>query len=347
MVAICLLRAKAQFVSNCVWSTRGGNKISMTASSTGNLTPANSLLFARVVRSSERVLLPINESAERADTQLPAFYCVHSVSGAAGTDFLNLGQRLEHTVRFYGLQAPPKLMQDAQFGASIAGLADHYSNALVKFQPEGPLLIGGYCVGAIIALDMAKKLRAMGREVGPVLAIDGAPENVAVLSAWNPRYWLDMAGNVPRWLLHADLMRTRSLRSLLWSLSKHAIAIGKGVLGMTRTQKLGGGYALDRVMDLSLYPPAQRLFINRLYAAIFTYIPEDYPGDVVLYEANVAPLLYQPQLGRIWRKVASRSEIVGITGTHIGIMREPYVAALADDMRARITKFFVEAVRQP
>jgi thioesterase domain-containing protein len=319
----------------------------MTASSTSNPTPANSLLFARVVRSSERVLLPINESAVRADTQLPALYCVHSVSGAAGTDFLNLGQRLERTVRFYGVQAPPKLMQDAQFGDSIAGLADHYISALVTFQPEGPLLIGGYCVGAIIALDMAKKLRAMGREVGPVIAIDGAPENVAVLSAWNPRYWLGLVRNVPRWLLHADLMRSRSILALLWSLSKHAMAIGKGVLGMSRTQRLGGGYALDRVMDLSLYPPAQRSFINRLYAAIFTYFAEDYAGEVILYEANVAPLLYQPQLGRIWRKVASRSEIVGVIGTHIAIMHEPYVAALADDMQARITKFFAGTVRQP
>jgi hypothetical protein len=140
-------------------------------------------------------------------------------------------------------------------------------------------------------------------------------------------------------------MRSRSIHALLWSLSKHAMAIGKGVLGMSRTQRLGGGYALDRVMDLSLYPPAQRSFINRLYAAIFTYFAEDYAGEVILYEASVAPLLYQPQLGRIWRKVASRSEIVGITGTHIGIMHEPYVAALADDMRTRVTKFFAGAAR--
>ena len=56
-------------------------------------------------------------------------------------------------------------------GRPIEGLADHYVKALTKFQPEGPLMIGGYCIGAIIALDMAKKLRAMGREVGPVIAI--------------------------------------------------------------------------------------------------------------------------------------------------------------------------------
>jgi thioesterase domain-containing protein len=298
------------------------------------------MLFARAIRGSERVLLPINEGAMQADTPRPAFYCVHSVSGAAGTDFLNLAQRLERTVNFYGLQAPPKLMQELDFGASIEGLADHYVNALVKFQPEGPLMIGGYCIGAIIALDMAKKLRAMGREVGPVIAIDGAPENIPVLSAWNPRYWGEMARNLPRWFLHADLMRSRSVHSLMWSLSKHAIAIGKGAMGLKRTEKLGGGYAIDRVMDLSLYPAAQRLFINRLFSAMFSYFPEAYPGEVIVYEAKVAPLLYLPQVGRTWRNVAPRSEIVGIVGTHIGIMHDPYVSALADDLRARITQYF-------
>jgi thioesterase domain-containing protein len=211
---------------------------------------------------------------------------------------------------------------------------------LVKFQPEGPIMIGGYCIGAIIALDMAKKLRAMGRELGPVIAIDGAPENIEVLSAWSPTYWLEMARNVPRWLMHADLMRSRSVHSLMWSLSKHAVAIGKGALGLKRTEKLGGGYSIERVMDLSLYPAEQRLFINRLFSAMFSYFPEPYQGDVVVYEANVSPLLYLPQVGRTWHKIAPRSEIVRVVGTHIGIMHDPYVSALADDMKARVIKFF-------
>ncbi len=298
------------------------------------------MLFARALRGSERVLLPINEGAMRADVPRPAFYCVHSVSGAAGTDFLNLARQLDRTVNFFGLQAPPKRMQDPTFGATIEGLADHYIKALVKFQPEGPLMLGGYCIGAIIALDMAKKLRAMGREVGPVIAIDGAPENIEVLSGWHFRYWAELARNIPRWLLHADLVRSRSLHSLLWSLSKHAVAIGKGAVGLKRTEKLGGGYSIDRIMDLSLYPPDQRLFINRLFSALFSYFPEPYPGDVVVYEAKVAPLLYLPQVGRSWRSIAPRSEIVGIVGTHIGIMHDPYVSALAEDLRVRVTQFF-------
>jgi thioesterase domain-containing protein len=312
----------------------------MTASPGSNIVNRNSALFARLP-GSERVVLPINDSAMRADSPTPALYCVHSVSGAAGTDFLNLAQRLDSTVGFYGIQAPPKLMLDPEFGGSIESLADHYVKALVKFQPRGPLMLGGYCIGGIIAVEMARRLRAQGREVGPILAIDGAPENIgAVLSRWQLGYWLEMGRNLPRWIMHADLMRSRSLHSLLRSVSNNAIAIGKGVLGLKRGEKLGGGYAIDRVMDLSLYPPAQREFINRLYAATFAHQPENYSGEVVVYEARVTPLLYLPQVGRIWRKYAPQCEIVSIVGTHIGIMREPYVAHLAQDMRARVVDFF-------
>ena len=90
-------------------SNRSGTTIPMTVSR--NVTSANSMLFARAMKGSERVLVPINEGAVRADAPRPAFYCVHSVSGAAGTDFLNLAQRLDSAVNFYGLQAPPKLMR--------------------------------------------------------------------------------------------------------------------------------------------------------------------------------------------------------------------------------------------
>jgi thioesterase domain-containing protein len=313
----------------------------MRASSGANLTSGTRTLFARAVRGSERVILPINDSAVRAEAPSAAFYCVHSITGAAGTDFLNLAQRLDQTAGFYGLQAPPKLMQDAQFGASIEALADHYVKALVKFQPDGRLMLGGYCIGAVIALEMAKLLRAQGREVGPILAIDGAPENVGImLTRWQPRYWLEMAGNVPRWVQHADLMRSRSLHSLLRSLSKHAVAIGKGAMGLRQGEKLGGGYAIDGMMDLSLYPPDQRLFMNRLYAAMFAYIPEPYVGEVVVYEAKVTPLLSLPQIGRIWRRFAPQAEIVRIIGTHIGMMHEPYVDVLAEDMCRRVSTFF-------
>jgi len=298
-------------------------------------------LFAHASRNSTRAIVPINDCALDPAAPRPAFYCVHSASGVAGTDFLDLARRLEPTIRFFGIQAPPKQMPDTEFGNSVESIADYYADALDRFQPTGPLLIGGYCVGAVIALAMVDKLRVRGREVGPLLVIDGVPENAgAAISRWQARYWIELARNVRGWFNHGDLMRTGTLRSLLWSIANNAAAIGKGALGLKRGQKLGGGYAIEGIMDVSRYPPDHKSFVNRLFQSLFAYTPKSYSGNVVVYEATVKPLLYLPQVGHMWRKFARQAEIVEIVGTHISMMHEPYVESLANDMRRRINAFF-------
>lgn len=305
---------------------------------------ANTLaLFAMTSRDSERAILPLNNGALDADSPLPAFYCVHSASGVAGSDFVDLAGRLEPCIRFFGIQAPPKQMQDAEFGKSVESLADHYAAALVQFQPTGPFLIGGYCVGAVIALALANNLRARGRQVGPLIAIDGVPENTgSALHRWQPAYWLELIRNVYGWINHGDLMRSRTLSSLLWSVSNNASAIAKGMLGLKRGQKIGGGYTIEGIMDVSRYLPAHKSFIERLFNALFAYIPAKYFGDVLVYEASVKPLLYLPQIGHIWRNLAPRSEVVEIVGTHISMMHAPYVDALAKDIGQRTARFLTK-----
>jgi thioesterase domain-containing protein len=298
-------------------------------------------LFAHASRNSERTIVPINDCALEAGAPRPAFYCVHSASGVAGTDFLDLARYLEPSIRFYGIQAPPKRMSDIEFGNSVESLAVHYADALNMFQPEGPLSLGGYCVGAVIALAMAARLREFGRELGPLLMIDGVPENTGVaLSRWKLRYWFELTRNVRGWFSHGDLMRSRTLHSLLWSITNNATAIGKSAIGLKRGQKLGGGYAIEGIMDVSRYQPTHKSFVNRLFQALFSYTPKSYSGDVVVYEATVKPLLYLPQIGRIWREFAPQAEVVEIVGTHISMMHEPYVGPLAKDIQRRLAAFF-------
>lgn len=305
------------------------------------MTGGTNALFARVSSNSDRSIVPINDAALGTDERRPTFYCVHSASGVAGTDFLDLARGMEPDIRFYGIQAPSNQMSDAEFGKSVESIADHYADVLVNFQPAGPFLLGGYCVGGVIALAMADNLRARGREVGPLLIIDGVPENTGVpLRRWSADYLMELARNVQGWFSHGDLMRSRTLHSLIWSISNNAVALGKRAIGLKRGQKLRGGYGIEGVMDVSRYPPAHKAFINRLFGALFAYVPKSYSGEVVVYEASVKPLLSLPQIGRIWRKFASQSEVVGIVGTHISMMHEPYVEALSRDMCRRIAEFF-------
>jgi thioesterase domain-containing protein len=305
-------------------------------------------LFARASPNSERAIVPINECALSDGAPQPAIFCVHSVSGVAGSDFLHLARRLDPHVRFYGIQAPPGRLKDASFGKSIPELALYYADVLDEYEPSGPLILAGYCVGAVIALEMARVLRARGRELGPLVAIDGAPENSRnVIPPRSPRYWSQLAGNVPKWLRDGDLARSRSFKSLMSSISKNAMAIGRRLLGYRRGERSPGIFALDGQMDLSIFPPEQQRFINRLYAALFSYFPSPFPWKVIVYEAQTTPLLYLPQVGAVWRGLAPHTEILEVPGTHIGIMQEPYVGLMVDDLRARIVDYYAGRTLKP
>jgi thioesterase domain-containing protein len=298
-------------------------------------------LFVRASRNSERVIVPVNESAISADQTHPAFFCVHSASGVAGTDFMDLARCLDPSIRFFGIQAPPKRMGDVEFGKSVEQLAEHYADALIQFQPTGPILLGGYCVGGVIALEMGKILRDRGREVGPLLVIDGVPENTGIgVRRWGFKYWMELMRNARGWFSHGDLMRKRTLQSLAWSITNNASAISKSVMGLKRGQKIGGGYGVEGIMDVSRYDPAHKSFVNRLFGALFTYSPKRYAGDVVVYEAAVKPLLYLPKIGDAWKSFAPQSTVIEIVGTHISMMHDPYVGPLAADIRKRISDFF-------
>lgn len=293
-------------------------------------------LFARSSRSADRVIVPISEpAADERDAGI-AFYWVHSLSGAGGTDFDRIAQQMPQ-VRSYGVQAPPSRMHDAAFGASIAALAETYVAALVRFQPHGPLLLGGWSAGAVIALEMAQQLRALGREVPLLAAIDGAPENSgAALSPYDPRYLFSLAANLPRWVLHDVLTPPGPRLATLARVARRASVIGHAAVARSRGRELAGARAVAGFMDLERYPPEQRAFMGRLYDALRHYVPKAYPGAVAVYEAHVGPLLHLPQVGRIWRGLAADAVVVRVNGTHLGILRHAHVTHIARDLQARI-----------
>lgn len=72
---------------------------------------------------------------------------------------------------------------DADFGV----MADRYVEALVAARPDGPLLLGGYSGGSLIAAEMANRLQAMGREVLVVVSLDGQAYDISYPSNWVSR----------------------------------------------------------------------------------------------------------------------------------------------------------------
>lgn len=56
--------------------------------------------------------------------------------------------------------------------ANTAALARSYAREIVALQPDGAYLLGGFCQGGVVAFEIAKALRAMGREVALLVLYD-------------------------------------------------------------------------------------------------------------------------------------------------------------------------------
>jgi thioesterase domain-containing protein len=88
-------------------------------------------------------------------------------------------------------------------------------------------------------------------------------------------------------------------------------------------------------LDLSRYLPDLYDLFRVLYAALLAYRPEHYRGRTVVFRAAAQPVFRlwdEPGLG--WRELIEPEPIVRVVpGNHRTITAEPYVGALANQLR--------------
>jgi thioesterase domain-containing protein len=273
------------------------------------------------------VIVPLNDGGDG-----PAFYCVHSIGGGA-LAFRALARALGPDQRFYGVQAP--LTDDiAALAGSMESLAGYYVRELIEFQPEGPYILGGWSAGSSIALEMAQQLQQTGRHVDLLVALDGAPFNTgAGRSPWNPVYGLKLLRNLPLWISD-DLLTDFSLTAFARRVRNKAAFISTRVTAM-----LGRHQAINEVegfQDASNWSPAEWELMRYLNDALRRYVPKPYAGRVLLYRSRTEPLYHLFEVDRVWRHLSSDVTTIRVPGTHLTLIREPHVARLAADLRARL-----------
>lgn len=59
---------------------------------------------------------------------------------------------------------------------TFAAMADHYARLIADDCPTGPVMIGGFCLGAVIAMEVARRVQDGGRQIGRLLAFDAGPD---------------------------------------------------------------------------------------------------------------------------------------------------------------------------
>lgn len=116
---------------------------------------------------------------------LRPFFCVHPAGGWANC-YITLAQNLGNDYPIYGLQAFG--LEEGQTPiSSVTEMAARYVRDLRKVQPVGPYQIGGMCLGATVAYEVAQQLVAAGEQVSLLAIFDELPHFDPISSSVTPK----------------------------------------------------------------------------------------------------------------------------------------------------------------
>jgi len=258
----------------------------------GRALPLSLLLTGATIANLARYIVEENKEAtaplvtiQPKGKRRPLFF-LHGDWAGGGFYSNRLSQLLGEDQPFYVL-SPYRLGK--QEVLTMEDMAAYHIAAMREHTPKGPYLLGGYCIGATVAIEMARQLVAQGERVTHLLLVDppmwGTP--------WLRSIWplIDKAGEILKWdlqkkIYYFDLYAVSLARWLRRSpQSKFTSLLSR--LGLTKAvtpspaagrEPSDGDAEILKSMDYAVYFLAYRLYRPRLPAAPATlYFSEETP----------------------------------------------------------------------
>ena len=249
--------------------------------------------------------------------------------GAGGNVLVyrDLARHLGQAQTVYALQSVG-INENEEPHTTIAEMATHYAQEILEERPEGPYILGGYCMGGTVALETAQQLRKQGHEVSLVamfetynwdcIAKDGTIENSIFF--------------VQKLVFHA-----RNFLMLDWS--KKRLFFGEKFAELKRRikMKLGRKSATAEATELD---PVTQSAVDELWKindnAALNYVPAEYDG----YTLQIRPIKGY----RKYTRPGGNFETINKTNMHYetlrvypaGMMVEPFVEQLARELNKHI-----------
>ena len=271
-------------------------------------------------------IVPINCAGSK-----PPFFCVHAKGGNV-LEYYDLARHLGAEQPFYGLQSVG-LDHQREPHTRIADMAAHYISEMREIQPKGPYFIGGRSMGGTIAYEMACQLKDMGEEVALLALLDTYPVGYAKLFPESETKRNKLARVTRRISCHYSNLSSLSV----WEQPRYVAE--KLTFGPARIKTFAWRQLYRSFQKLSC--PLPRLFkdvkeFNSLAAHAF--VPRIFAGRVTLFWAS-GDLRASFDLVEGWSVLAGGGiDVHEISGSHLNIIKEPYVTELAGKLKARLER---------
>ena len=161
------------------------------------------LLSPSIAVASPRPLVTLRSASKGRP-----LFLIHSGLGEVVTYGLLVRKLSERPV--YGLQAPG-VQGECWPLLSIPKMADRYLPEILEADPTGPYLLGGTCMGGMVAFELAQRLVRMGREVALLALMDSPAAPYTGRRARSHELFLDPLRDALR-IIRWRILRLRGLK---------------------------------------------------------------------------------------------------------------------------------------
>jgi aspartate racemase len=213
-------------------------------------------------------------------------------------------------------------------------MAECYLREVRLLQPEGPYFLAGFCMGGMVAFEMARRLQLEGQTIGLV----------ALLESHGPGYFISPRHQIQ--FFYEERTLVQRIREYLRQL-REATPEQRRILLWRKAAQIRNGAlapAIRLIAQILLWWGHSTLAaLKRVHhaniEAQMRYMPQDpFTGRVDLFRAEKQPVgnyRYDPLYG--WGACVKGSvEVHEFPGYHGTLFHEPNVSVLAEKLKARL-----------
>lgn len=257
-----------------------------------------------------RTIVPIKPTGSK----MP-LYIVHG-AGLNVLNFHDLASMADSEQPIFGIQGIGVDGEEAVF-KNIEDIASFYTNELVKHNPTGPYAIAGYSIGGFLAVEMARKIQEMGKEVKMLIIFDTDADNARETEPWYVIMPKVMKRYLPRFL-----GGKKSLRKQL----AYKFRSNKEIL----TNKVG----LQGKPESAEYYALLDSIKGRYFAAFKDYKLTPVNVNIHLFKADFNDHYNDDEVYLGWKKYTTKDvKRYLVPGNHLTMMVPPNVSNLAEELQ--------------
>jgi thioesterase domain-containing protein/acyl carrier protein len=260
----------------------------------------------------------------------PPIFLIH---GAEGNILLyrELAHHLGPDQPVYGLQSQGLDGGEIKY-RPIEEIAAYYITQILMKQPQGPYYLGGYCMGGVVAFEMAQQLIKQGQQINLC----------AMFETYNPQY---------------DVNPTSFFQKLYYSLENISFHLQNFIKLKTKDKfrfvckkasvelgriKEGIVAGFSKTISSLTFKKNQKHSANSIRKihdqAYYNYKPQFYPGRLTLFRPQqFFSGADDPHFG--WKNLANGNlDVFELSVNPRGMLIEPYVKELADILKSCVVK---------